>query len=157
MDLFVSEFSQKLKDFRERQRKFKNSTEFYKALGASQPTGSRYESGETQPDLSFLNNLLKEFPEEALHLMPGWGMGTPAVAEPTPTYVTDELPSHVQAAYELLCEILDLKKATPADGDRKLVGGILGKAAKALASGMPLEVVRKDLTTDAELFLRILR
>lgn len=156
----MSEFSQKLKEFRERQRKFKNSTAFYKALGSSQPTGSRYESGETEPDLSFLNKLLEVFGREALHLMPGNQEVGLALAESTPNYshvVTGALPEHVESAYLILCEVLDLKKKTPADGDRKAVARILGKAARELARGEPVDLVRREILEDAELFLRILK
>ncbi len=79
--------------------------------------------------------------------------------EPSPSYsagVTMMLPAHVEQAYVILCEVLDLKKKTPADGDRKAVARILGKAARELGRGTPQEEVRRELLADAELFLRIL-
>jgi hypothetical protein len=80
-----------------------------------------------------------------------------ALEEEAPSYgVTQVLPVHIEQAYIILCEVLDLKKKTPADGDRKAVARILGKAARELARGTPLEEVRQELLADAELFLRIL-
>lgn len=149
----MAEFSQKLKEFRERQRKFKNSTEFYKALGSSQPTGSRYESGDTEPDLSFLNKLLEVFGDEARPLMPGWGKVAPSLAEPSPGYVTGVLPEHVSVAWAILHEAVERAGADIMRLDVAAVGEMLGAAAEAVAQGRG-EEARLRAVRRAEVVLR---
>lgn len=71
--------------------------------------------------------------------------------------VAGMLPEHVEQAYIILCEVLDKKKKTPADGDRKAVARIIGKAARELARGEPADWVRKEVLEDAVSFLAILK
>jgi transcriptional regulator with XRE-family HTH domain len=152
MDLFVSEFPRKLKDLRERHPEFKNSTEFYKALGVSQPTGSRLESGQSEPDLSFLNKLVEIFPDEGRALMPGWDEPRFSIAEPETAYVTGVLPEHVQEAYKVVREALDAAKADISTMDQDRIGLVIGLAAEEIARGNRAEA-RQTLLRRAEVLL----
>lgn len=65
------EFGRNLRLFRQSRPGEPSIDDFYKNFGYSKATGSRWESGETDPDRSFLEQLFEKYGDEAAHLMPG--------------------------------------------------------------------------------------
>jgi transcriptional regulator with XRE-family HTH domain len=72
----MAEFGEKLRAFRNGLPNKPDLDTFYAPLGVSGATGSRYESGITEPTLSFLQELSTVYKADAAHLMPGIPIGS---------------------------------------------------------------------------------
>lgn len=64
-------FGEKMRAFRQSKPEGSSLETFYEPLGVSGPTGSRYESGKTEPTVSFMQELWNKYRGEVAHLMPG--------------------------------------------------------------------------------------
>lgn len=159
----MGDFAQKLRLFRVSKREYGSLDDFYEPFGVSGPTGSRYETGKTEPPLSFLQALSDKFGQEVEHLMPGvaekkskWMVG-----ESQPSYVTGASPGDIQAAFVTLLEMIRKVKtgnrqATVEDFDPLEFGLILGKAAREVARGASPDEVRRELVQDIETHLKVM-
>lgn len=143
------QFGEKLRILRVSQPGSPSLAEFGARIGVSKASLSRYESGDSEPPVSLLERIAAEVgPAAASELLP-------ALARKE---VTATLPDHIERAYFTLCEILDLKKATPADVNRSRFARILGKAAQAYAKpGADPEEIRRELVRDVETFLEVVK
>jgi transcriptional regulator with XRE-family HTH domain len=145
MESFPLKFGEKLKAFRLSLPGSPSLEKFGAKVGANKGTLSRYELGETEPDVSFLQRVVDLYGASAAPLIPGAEILTP-------TQVTGALPEHVAAAYKIIREALDAAKVDISTMDQDRVGLVIGLAAEEVAKGNQ-EETRRTLRRRAEVLL----
>jgi transcriptional regulator with XRE-family HTH domain len=124
-----------------------------KIMGVGQSTYSGYEAGKSEPGYSEIRNLISELAlgTEEVFAVP---VSTEEIRfmEPSERYVTGTLPEHVQEAYKIVREALDIAKADISTMDQDQVGLVIGLAAEEIARGNRAEA-RQTLLRRAEVLL----
>jgi transcriptional regulator with XRE-family HTH domain len=119
--------------------------DFAKKIGVSKASLSRYEAGQSEPPVSLLGPLVREIGPEAIELIP-------EAAVSVRDRVTGVLPEHVQEAYKVVREALDVAKADISTMDQDRIGLVIGLAAEEIARGNRAEA-RQTLLRRAEVLL----
>jgi transcriptional regulator with XRE-family HTH domain len=141
-------FGEKLKILRVSLPGSPSLEKFGEKLGVNKATLSRYENGDTEPTVSFLQQMVDVYGEVAATILPG-----SELREKGAGYVTGALPEHIAEAWSILHEAARAADADLMAMDVQAVGEMLGAAAEAAGQGRGAEA-RLRAVRRAETILR---